>query len=699
MEQQIVSKFNKCNLLNTKSNIVTYLFGIILCITASLFIAPKNYSLFHSTMMFTGIIVRFSVLLFALNTYDILKNDFLLVLGIGYGFVGSLDILYTIAYCQAKALGFSHTNLTSQLWASARFLGSVATLIASIILYKDFKKLKINLFFYGYFIVTFFILISIYYLRIFPNVYITNKGFTAFNTYTRNITCFIFLCSMVLFFKARHKSNREMIVFMELSVGLRILSELMFSIFTNPYGIVHITAFVLRALSFYLLYKAVIQIGLKKPYRKLYSDFIETREKLFNENNQKRLLEEAFLKNDECYQLLIEHSHDAIMIYAENRIIFANDTASRLVGFENSNDLIGLAVTNFLHEDEKMNFKNSINKIISEKNISYSYESKILTKEGTSIDIEGRATYIIYGGKTAILDIMRDISSDKQVEILKKDIVENQRILKETLEFNKVLTEHFANISHELRTPLNVILGAVQILPIYTKDVSSANLVKVRNYLKTMKQNCYRLLRLVNNFIDLSRIDSGFFTLNLKNHNIISVIEDITISVAEYVESKGITLIFDTDIEEKFMSFDADKIERIMLNLLSNAIKFTTSGDEINVIISDNGESISISVKDTGPGIPKDKLEIIFERFRQVDKSLSRRSEGSGIGLSLVKALVELHGGEVSVRSSIGVGTEFIIELPVKILEGQAKNIKEIHTKSKIERIDIEFSDIYSLNS
>ncbi|HCQ90568.1 MAG TPA: hypothetical protein DIU45_13550, partial [Clostridium sp.] len=121
-------------------------------------------------------------------------------------------------------------------------------------------------------------------------------------------------------------------------------------------------------------------------------------------------------------------------------------------------------------------------------------------------------------------------------------------------------------------------------------------------------------------------------------------IEDITMSVANYIERKNISLIFDTEIEEKIACFDPNKMERIILNLLSNAVKFTPKGGTIYVDIRDEKDKVKIIVRDTGVGIPKDKQEIIFERFRQVDNLLTRNQEGSGIGLSLTKSLVEMHG-------------------------------------------------------
>jgi two-component system, chemotaxis family, CheB/CheR fusion protein len=285
----------------------------------------------------------------------------------------------------------------------------------------------------------------------------------------------------------------------------------------------------------------------------------------------------------------------------------------------------------------------------------------------------------------------------------RKEAEENQRKSREQLNdaitLDALKSDFFSNLSHELRTPLNVIMSTLQLLESQRKNSDTMAVTdKQVKHFNIMKQNCYRQLRLVNNMIDITKIDSGFFEFNQQNHNIVSVVENITLSVSDYVKNKGIDLIFDTDVEEKITACDLDSIERIILNLLSNSVKFTNEGGNINVNISDKGETIIISVKDSGIGIPMDKQDIIFDRFRQVDKSLTRNHEGSGIGLSLVKSLVEMHGGKISVQSEYGKGSEFIIEIPVRTVIEEDVIIKgESLQQSNVEKIHIEFADIYNL--
>lgn len=211
---------------------------------------------------------------------------------------------------------------------------------------------------------------------------------------------------------------------------------------------------------------------------------------------------------------------------------------------------------------------------------------------------------------------------------LKEEILEEKkRLLQEMSSYDKMKTDFFVNISHELRTPLNIILSTLQLLKLYADNnqLSSEN-IQLSKYLKAMKQNCYRLLRLVNNVIDITKIDSGFLTPVFKRQDIVSVIEDTALSAVDYIKANDIEFYFDTNIEEKYMCFDKDKLERILLNLLSNAIKFSNPSSTISVQVLDKGDTVSIIVKDTGIGMHKDTLETIFDKFAQADKSLSRLS-------------------------------------------------------------------------
>lgn len=264
-------------------------------------------------------------------------------------------------------------------------------------------------------------------------------------------------------------------------------------------------------------------------------------------------------------------------------------------------------------------------------------------------------------------------------------------------EIEKMQQEFFANISHELRTPLNLIFGSLQLI----KSVEKEALEKrnsLNKYIDIIDQNSKRLLKLVDNLIDSTRMKCGYYEYKPKNYDIVSFVENISMSVADFAKQNNIDLIFDTDVEEKIMAFDLEKLERIMLNLLSNSIKYNKAQGQIEVLLNDCNDTFVIRVKDTGVGIPSDNLMYIFERFRQVENRFNKSTEGSGIGLSLVKDLIEIQGGTIEVKSELGVGSEFIIKLPVKILSDDS-NIDKVYFNNDyhdlVKRMNIEFSDIY----
>ncbi|KGJ50458.1 hypothetical protein KD33_00115 [Clostridium sp. NCR] len=261
----------------------------------------------------------------------------------------------------------------------------------------------------------------------------------------------------------------------------------------------------------------------------------------------------------------------------------------------------------------------------------------------------------------------------------------------------KLKNEFFANISHELRTPLNIFYSTTQLLDVKSYD-DEADFRKVYStYRQSLKTNCQRMLRLINNMVDITQIDVGYTKPNMKNCDIVRLIEEITMSVVIYAKQKGINIVFDTDEEENIIKCDPEMIERAILNLLSNAIKFTKPKGNIFVNVHINKDWVQIIVKDDGVGIPIHMQDLIFERFVQADKSLTRMNEGSGIGLSIVKAMVELNKGEIYLESDGENGAEFEILLPNKKLLGDIIEDEIKDYKVDVQKIELELSDIYEL--
>lgn len=268
-------------------------------------------------------------------------------------------------------------------------------------------------------------------------------------------------------------------------------------------------------------------------------------------------------------------------------------------------------------------------------------------------------------------------------------------------ELDHLKSRFFANISHEFRTPLTLILGPVEQMR------GNAFRGNVHEAYDMILRNGRRLLRLINQLLDLARLEAGSLALHMQSANIVTFIKGIVFSFASAAESKGIALRFTSAEENLFAHFDHDKLEKIVSNLLSNALKFTPKGGSVSVQLSVNSDQsrrkplntdhcLLIIVKDTGPGIPAELREKIFDRFYQVDASHTRAHEGTGIGLALTKELVALHGGEIHVESEIGHGATFIVRLPLRAASGE-QSVRIEDRESKID--DRVFSNQYQASS
>jgi PAS domain S-box-containing protein len=297
-----------------------------------------------------------------------------------------------------------------------------------------------------------------------------------------------------------------------------------------------------------------------------------------------------------------------------------------------------------------------------------------------------------------IVGVMTDITDKIETIKLKQSIMENMRKMDEIVENERIKSEFLSNISHEFRTPLNVILGSLQLIELYlTADQYTVSREKVIKKVAVLKQNSFRLLRLVNNLIDISKIDAKAFEMHFRNCDIVSLIRNITLSVSEFTGNEGINVTFATDVDSKIMACDDEKIERVLLNLLSNAIKFTPKGGKISIGIFNKPDGLCIKVEDNGVGIPAEKQGQIFQRFCQIDRIFTRQHEGSGVGLNLVKSLVELHGGTITFISKVGTGTSFIIYLPNNDIDEEVLKYNIIPEQNFTDKITVEFSDIYSI--
>jgi len=270
------------------------------------------------------------------------------------------------------------------------------------------------------------------------------------------------------------------------------------------------------------------------------------------------------------------------------------------------------------------------------------------------------SSIIIIGGFASyVMDTIRrrGLRSLIRLEETSKKLRESNIKLKS---LDELKTQFFANINHELRTPLTLMLAPLN--PIIEGKMGNIN-SRQRDALVTMRKNGLKLLKLINNLLDLTKLEEGQMRLKIKSLDFVEYINSLLSSVKPLADQKKITLYFQHPTHKIEVTVDPDHFEKVILNLLSNAVKFTNEGGRITVYLEETDSRVVLTVEDTGIGMPKDKLNHIFDRFSQIDGSLSRQHEGTGIGLSLAYEIVKLHSGKIKAESELEKGSRFIVEL------------------------------------
>ncbi|WP_163195486.1 MASE3 domain-containing sensor histidine kinase [Clostridium thermarum] len=689
MLQNNTSSNNPEHIFNLSERIV--IFSIV--IIALLFLASYDIDFFHIIVENIGVVLGCCIMIISLFTYKLSQDKNFHFIGLTYGFASIFEF--------TQALYPAHTSISLQFSVLARFFHCFFLLFINN---RRRHKLSIKRLFYIYSVITIILFISVYLVDMLPEFEITDGVFSTSYIVLCYISIAVFSVSITFLIKNRLNDHAEIRKYILTYFILMILYQVSI-IIAIPDTELHLAVIhFIKLFCSYPIFMMIIKLALKDPIKLFFADLsikndeLAKKEQLLKRQNQELVTKNKalisanseILKSHHRYKQLLHFLPHAVVLLKGTQIVFTNKVCDEMFKDVCDGSLLNRNIIDLIPEDCKNKFRGQLDEVYYGKNIQCA-QAKLILNKNKSYDLEYTLLYNVLDDEQYALLILEDVTEKKQAqEILTKAKIDEE---------NEQLKIGFlANISHELRTPINLIYSAIQL---EDKYIHSGKVSDTHRFNKVIKQNCFRLLRIINNLIDATKIDACFFKPNKRYMNIITVIEECTLSVVPFAESKSISLIFDTDVEEKYMLIDPDLIERIILNLLANSVKYGVYEGKIYVNIEDLVDSINIRLKDNGIGIPKDKISLLFNRFARIDKSFSRNTEGSGIGLYLVKQFVEMHGGSISVESEEGNGVEFCINLPCnKNQELPFEEIKMVATdlaenSNIIDKVNIEFSDIY----
>lgn len=598
-------------------------------------ISFENYLVFHCLAEIFSIVVAFSIFILAWNSRRFFTNDYLLFLGIAYLFIGGVDLVHTLAYTGMGVFPRYDSNLPTQLWIAARYIESISFLIALVFLRR---RLRSNYVLFGYSFVVTVLMLSIFYWNNFPDSYIEGTGLTPFKITSEYFISLILLSSLILLYLSRTQFGKDVLYLLMASLIITIFSELAFTFYISLYGFSNLIGHFFKILSFYLIYKAVIVIGLTKPYNLLLRDLKESEE----------LIKKTLSSLDEAV-LVIDPG--------TRRIITCNKAVEYIFGYA-MEEMIG---KNFeiLHLDKNMyeSFDKELFPALDKDGV-FQTEFQMRRKDGSIFLSEHTITEILddSGRRTSYVCAIRDINEKKKIEEIR---LENERLIS----INKAKSEFINIMGHELRTPMTSIIGYSSLL----KEQKYGELnTKQEFYVDNVLINSQHLIELINDILDLGKIEAGKMELVIEDISLPEIINETVVLLKEKSSRKNITLDKDFDPMLDIITADKQKLKLILFNLFSNAIKFSEDdGGTITISTKKEGDMAKISVSDTGIGIKEEDIDRIFHKFEQLDQGLSRKYEGSGLGLHITKHLVELHGGKIIVESTYGEGSTFTFYLPV----------------------------------
>jgi PAS domain S-box-containing protein len=576
-----------------------------------------SYLLFHSLAEIFSIIVAFSIFIISWNSRRFIDNNYFIFIGIAFLFVGFMDLAHTIAYPGMAVLPGSSTNTAAQLWISARYIQGLSLLVAPLLIGR---QLRFNWLLPGYGLIVLLLWVSIFYWQNFPICFIEGVGLTPFKKISEYAISLVLLGSIFVTSQKRREFDSGVLRLLFAAIIVTILSELFFTLYENPFGLPNLVGHFLKIVSFYFIYKAIIETGLVRPYDLLFRNLRQSEER---------------------YRDLYEEAPNAYLsVNIKGEIERANRSAAELLGYRHD-ELLGRATLDLYADTPygKARAEGVFKRFMAGEEIR-DEELEMRHADGSSIWIN--------------LSVRPIRDKDGQVIASRSEVVD----ITEHKRLGQLKDDFIGLVSHELRSPMTVITGAINTVLTESERLSPA---ETRQLLKDAALESESLSHMLGNLLELSRVQANRLSLFTEAISVRKVIED----TVDNIKRRSSVHHFITDLPEKLPPVYADelRLERILYNLLGNAVKYSPQGGDITVSVRSDKERLVIGVSDQGVGISAADQAKLFAPFQRLEESRPDGTGGVGLGLLVCRRLVEAHGGQIWVESEPGRGSTFFFTL------------------------------------
>jgi len=617
-----------------------YTFFIILFLTY--LTSYYNYLLFHTLAELFSIVIGGGIFVICWNTKKYIDNSFFLVVGISFVFIGFIDLIHSLAYTGMPIFPDYDSNLPTQLWITARYLQALSFLLASLVINK---RVNVNYLLIGFSTFT-ILLLTLIFLRLYPDCYIVGSGLTPFKIISEYVIISILLITILIMNNFKLVFERKIFLFLIGSILATMIAELEFTFYVSVFGFSNLMGHIFKIIAFYLLYKAIINIGLENPINLLFRRLKLSEKNLIAKTNDLEranlMLKEAELR----YRTTFEQSPDGIIIidYSTLKAVEFNDVICDILGYSRE-EFAKLTIPEYDANEDPEDTKIHVNKILREGRDDF--ETKFLTKNRKIKDIYVIAKVIKLGGKNYFQSICRDITERKKAEDRLKQLI--------------------STVSHELRTPITVLLMSLDYLKNHKKNLQPE---VEANLMDGINRNVTLLHKLADDILMISRIDEKRVDIDWIEYNPLEIINNILTLMGLIGKEKNINFKIEID-KNLTLKGDPKRVDQIFRIFIDNAIKYSKANSTIEINSFDdykgkynlNGNNgVLFQFKDTGMGISEDELPHIFERFYR--SSNVSEIPGTGLGLSIAKELIGLHKGVVFVESELDKGSTFYIFFP-----------------------------------